>query len=336
MYTLGILDHCQVGEGKTARETLQETTQLAQAVEQLGYSRFWISEHHGSKALAQSSPEVMLAHLALSTSRIRVGSGGIMLSHYSAYKVAENFRVLEALHPGRIDLGIGRAPGGMPLASRALQSGLLSGIDQYPNQVADLKGYLHDQLPPEHPFAKLTASPKLATAPEIWLLGSSDGSARIAAQMGMPFAYAQFFGVPGGEYAMQHYLDHFQPSDLYEQPKPLVCMMAICAEDEAEAHRLSASSALYFLQLEKGMELDTFPSVETALAFPYTEYDDMRLVQGRQRRIVGTPEQVRNQIQAISERYQTKDILIASPIHNYAARIRSYELIAQAFHLQTI
>lgn len=333
MYTLGVLDHSHIGEGQTALETLQETTRLSQEAEKLGYSRFWVSEHHGSKALAHSSPEVLLAHLAASTERIRVGSGGVMLSHYSPYKVAENFRLLEALHPGRIDLGIGRAPGGMPLSTRALQSGIYGGIDQYPNQVSDLKGYLHDNLPLNHPFAKLTAAPILATAPEIWLLGSSDGSARIAAHQGLPFAYAQFFGMPGGEMAMQHYLNHFQPSDLYDQPKPLVCVMAICAEEEEEAHKLATSTALFFLQLEKGMELATFPSVETALHFPYTEDDEARILQRRHRCIIGTPQQVKEGIIAVSERYQTKEIMIASPIHNFEVRVRSYRLIAETFGL---
>ncbi|WP_018755703.1 LLM class flavin-dependent oxidoreductase [Paenibacillus terrigena] len=333
MITLGVLDHSHIGEGQTAADTLRDTTRLSQEAEKLGYSRYWVSEHHGTRALASSSPEVLIAHIASATSKIRVGSGGVMLSHYSAYKVAENFRLLEALYPGRIDLGLGRAPGGMPLATRALQNGAYSGIDGYPQQIADLNGYLHDAMPSGHSFEKLSAAPILSTAPELWLLGSSDGSARIAAQQGLPFAYAQFFGVPGGEMAMKLYRDHFTPSTLYAEPKPLVCVLAICAEDEMEAQKLAASTNLFFLQLEKGMELPAFPSVQTALNFPYSDYDVARIHQGRQRRIVGTPKQVKEEILAISERFQTQDIMIASPIHDFDARVRSYQLIAEAFNL---
>ncbi|MGE6228031.1 LLM class flavin-dependent oxidoreductase [Paenibacillus chitinolyticus] len=334
MLKLGILDQSQIAEGRTASDALKETTRLAQEADRLGFTRYWVSEHHASKSLAHSSPEVLLAHLAAATSRIRVGSGGIMLPHYSAYKVAENFRLLEALHPGRIDLGLGRAPGGMPLATRALQADKYVSIDRYPDQVADIAGYLHETMPPEHPFAALQASPSIPTAPEVWLLGSSGESARIAAKQGAAFGFAQFFGSPGGEEAMRHYKKHFQPSVLNDKPRTLAAVLAVCADTEEEANKLASSTDLYFLRLERGLELGFFPSVDTALNYPYTEYDLARIKERRERRIVGNPEQVKRRLHAVAEAYSADELLIVSPIHNFGARLHSYRLIADAFGMK--
>ncbi|SFL26559.1 luciferase family oxidoreductase, group 1 [Paenibacillus sp. 1_12] len=331
MIKLGILDQSHIGEGKTAADALRETTLLAQEADKLGYSRYWVSEHHASKALAHSSPEILIAHLAAATARIRLGSGGIMLPHYSAYKVAENFRLLEALHPGRIDLGLGRAPGGMPLATRALQENKFVDINQYPQQVRDLTGYLHQTMPAEHPFARLHASPSIPTAPELWLLGSSDESAKIAARQGAAYAFAQFFGVTGGESAMQYYHEHFQPSVLNDRPRTLAAVLAICADSEEEANILATSTDLFFLRLELGLELNTFPSVESAMDYPYTEADLERIRIRRQRRIVGTPKQVKSKLLEISELYKTDELLVVTPTHDFDARLKSYRLLAAEF-----
>ncbi|MFC0214525.1 LLM class flavin-dependent oxidoreductase [Paenibacillus chartarius] len=330
---LGILDQSHIGEGRTAADALAETTRLAQHAEQLGYSRFWMSEHHASAALAHSSPEIMIAHVAAATSRIRVGSGGVMLPHYSTYKVAENFRLLEALHPGRIDLGLGRAPGGMPLATRALQEDKHVDIRKYPEQVADLRGYLVEGLPASHPFAKLEISPAIDTAPEIWLLGSSDESARIAALQGTGYAFAQFFGTPGGMEAIRYYREHFRPSAACGLPRTMAAVLAICADTEEEANLLAMSTDLFFLRLESGLPLNDLPSVKTAVDYPYTEYDMLRIKHARQRRIVGTPAQVKEQLEALAADYSADELLIVSPIHEMEARLKSYRLIAEAFGL---
>ncbi|ANE46402.1 hypothetical protein SY83_09050 [Paenibacillus swuensis] len=330
---LSVLDQSQINEGSTARDTLLETTRLAQEADQLGYTRFWVSEHHASKALAHSSPEVLIAHMAAMTRRIRLGSGGIMLTHYSAYKVAENFRLLEALHPGRIDLGTGRAPGGMPLSTRALQEGKRNEVDLYPRQIKDLHGYLNDALPPEHRFAGLEASPSIPTSPDIWLLGSSMGTARIAAELGASYAYAQFFGVPGSDQAIQDYLTHFKPSAMNAKPHTLAAIMVICADTEEEANRLALSSDLFFLSLEKGRLLDTFPSVQTAADYPYTPYDLEHLNARRHRRVIGTPEQVKARLTEMSELYGTDEFMIVTPVHNFAARVKSYRLVAEVMGL---
>lgn len=334
MIKLGVLDQVYVSEGRTPYDALQESARLIQAVERMGYERFWVSEHHGMPAIAFSSPEVLIAHLAAVTKRIRVGSGGIMLPHYSAYKVAENFRLLEGLHPGRIDLGLGRAPGGMPLATRALQQHKFMDIQHYPQQVLDLIGYLYRAMPAGHPFEKLLAAPDIDSAPQIWLLGSSGESARLAAELGTSYAFAEFFGTPGGEEAMAYYLSHFEPNDVLEPtPRTMIATLAICAEDEEEAKRLALSSDLLFLGVRTGKEWNYLPSVETAMNYPLTELDRLHLQQLRQRRVVGTPEQVKERLLELARAYQAQEILINTPIHDEQARIRSYELIADVFGL---
>jgi luciferase family oxidoreductase group 1 len=334
MIKLGVLDQSQIGEGRTAADALAETTALAQEADRLGYSRYWLSEHHASETLAHSSPEILIAHVAAATSRIRVGSGGIMLPHYSSYKVAENFRLLEALHPGRIDLGLGRAPGGMPLATRALQEDKYVDINKYPEQVAELIGFLHNSLPAGHPYASLIVSPSISTVPEVWLLGSSDESARIAALQGTAYAFAQFFGVPGGEEAIRYYQNHFRPSIMNERPRAMATVLAICADTEEEANLLATSADLFFLRLESGIEQRSFPSVQTALDYPYTEYDRIRIKHARQRRVVGSPEQVKERLLEISAKYNTDELLIVTPVHDFHARVKSYRLLAEVFGLQ--
>jgi len=332
MIKLGVLDQVYVSEGRTAADGLQESASLAQAAETLGYSRFWVSEHHSMRALAFSSPEVLIAHLAAATSRIRVGSGGVMLPHYSAYKVAENFRLLEALHPGRIDLGLGRAPGGTPLATRALQQDKYVDVNNYPQQVLDLIGFLHNALPEGHAFEKLIAAPDIPTAPEIWMLGSSHESAIFAAMLGTSYGFAEFFGTPGGEEAAQYYKERFKPNPLlHGQPRSLIATLAICAETEEEANLLATSSDLLFLGIRTGMEMQFLPSVQTARDYPYREMDLLHIRELRKRRAIGTPEQVKARLLELGEAYHADEILINSPIHDPKARIRSYELIAEAF-----
>lgn len=331
---LSVLEHGHINEGRTVQDTLRETVTLAKHADELGFSRFWMSEHHGSGALSFSSPEVMIAHVAAHTDRIRVGSGGIMLPHYSAYKVAENFRLLEALHPGRIDLGIGRAPGGMPIASRALNEGKSSNVQFFPQQIADLGGYFHEQLPEDHRFASLVAGPSVPTVPEVWLLGSSSEGARIAAAQGTAYAFAQFFGTPGGEEAMKHYRRHFKPSILNDKPHSMIAVSAFCAETEEAAAELARSNELFFLRLGRGLEQNSFPSLETVNNYPFTAMEMEQIRQRRSFSIVGTPDQVKDKITAMAERYEADEVIIASAIHSFEDRLRSFSLIAEAFNLK--
>ncbi|MGV2884074.1 LLM class flavin-dependent oxidoreductase [Paenibacillus taichungensis] len=331
---LSVLEHGHINEGRTVQDTLQETVTLAKHADELGFSRFWMSEHHGSGALSFSSPEVMIAHVAAHTDRIRVGSGGVMLPHYSAYKVAENFRLLEALHPGRIDLGIGRAPGGMPIASRALNEGKSSNVQFFPQQIADLGGYFHEELPEDHRFASLVAGPSVPTVPEVWLLGSSSEGARIAAAQGTAYAFAQFFGTPGGEEAMKHYRRHFKPSVLNDKPHSMIAVSAFCAETEEAAADLARSNELFFLRLGRGLEQNSFPSLETVNNYPFTAMEMEQIRQRRSFSIVGTPDQVKDKITAMAERYEADEVIIASAVHSFEDRLRSFSLIAEAFNLK--
>ncbi|WP_139492705.1 LLM class flavin-dependent oxidoreductase [Brevibacillus dissolubilis] len=332
MIRLSALDQSPISDGSTAVEALAQTGRLAVELERLGYHRLWVSEHHHTYSLAGSSPEVLISHLAAITKQIRVGSGGVMLPHYSPYKVAENFRVLEALYPGRIDLGLGRAPGGMPLATRALQGGRLTGVDSYPDQLDDLIGYLHDSLDERHPFAQLKATPIVETAPEMWLLGSSGDSAKLAAERGVAFAFAAFINGDGGDRVTRWYQQNFQPSILGDKPKSMVAVFAVCAETEEEANRQASSIDLSLLLLEKGIMRDKgTPTVEEALDYPYTEYDLYRIKENRKRIIVGDKEQVRAKILELSEAYQTDEVMVATIVHDFEAKLRSYQLLAEAF-----
>ncbi len=331
MIRLSALDQSPVTEGTSATDALAQTARLAQELETLGYHRFWVSEHHFTLGLAGSSPEVLIAHLGVMTSRIRIGSGGVMLPHYSSYKVAENFRVLEALYPNRIDLGLGRAPGGMPLATRALQEGKMTGIDNYPEQLDDLIGYLHDSLDKDHRFANLRATPITPTVPEIWLLGSSDESATLAAQRGTGFAFAQFINGQGGVEAMRWYQRSFRPSIVAEKPRSIVAIFAICQETEEEADLAASGLDLSLLLLEKGERLQGFPTVEMARDYPYSALDRYRIKENRKRMVVGTKEQVKAQIERLGEEYQTNEFMIVTRADTFERRLKSYQLLAEAF-----
>lgn len=334
MLRLSVLDQTPVPEGKSAAEALQDTIELAKLTERLGYHRFWMSEHHSTKGLGHSSPEVMIAAVAAHTSTIRVGSGGVMLPHYSAYKVAENFRLLEALYPGRIDLGLGRAPGGMPVATRALQEGRMGGIDRYPQQVDDLLHYFGIAPQENHRFPGLIASPVIENAPEIWLLGSSGDSAGLAAEKGVSFSFAQFINGAGGAYAVKAYRDHFQPNVSGQASQAMVSIFAVCAETDEEAERLAASFDYQFLQLEQGRLSEGVVPPEKALAYPYTAVELMRVRENRKRVVVGSPETVKYELLRLADAYGTSEMMVATIVYDFEAKRRSYELLADAFCLQ--
>ncbi|MGD6849889.1 LLM class flavin-dependent oxidoreductase [Rossellomorea aquimaris] len=325
---LSVLDQSPISEGMSPQEALHHTVQLAQHVEKLGFERFWVSEHHDSTGLAGSSPEVLIAHLAQNTSRIRVGSGGVMLPHYSSYKVAENFRLLEGLNPNRIDLGLGRAPGGMPMATMALHDGKPRDVNRYPEQIDDLLGYLTDSLPDTHPYQGLTAAPMIETMPEVWMLGSSPSSAMLAAQKGLPYTFAQFINGEGGPQYTQAYRNNFVPSEYLKEPKNIVAVFAICAETDEEAERVASSIDLAILMIEQGMRSNGTPSPEKAAAYQYTPFEEMRVRENRKRMVVGNPKKVKEQLLSLSEQYQTDEIMLVSITYDFQDKLKSFELIA--------
>ena len=330
---LGILDQSPVRTGGSAADSVHETLELAQAAERLGYHRYWLAEHHATPGLAGSCPEILIGQVAARTSRIRVGSGGVMLSHYSALKVAETFRMLETLFPGRIDLGIGRAPGSDQITARALSDGSEgTGAEHFPDQVADLAGFLGGELPAGHPLAGVRAMPEVAGAPELWLLGSSDQSAALAAHFGTAFSFANFISDEGGAEITRAYARYFRPSPALPAPRASAAVFVVCADTEAEASRLAQSRDLFILRLRAGRP-GRYPSVEEAEAYPYTPRERMMVEYNRRRTIAGTPVQVRVRLLALAAEYGVDELIIVTITHDPKARLRSYELLAQAFGL---
>jgi luciferase family oxidoreductase group 1 len=330
---LSVLDQSPIRSGGTGADAIHETLELAQVCERLGYHRYWLAEHHSSRGLAGTSPEVLIGQVAARTSRIRVGSGGVMLSHYSALKVAEQFRVLETLFPGRIDLGIGRAPGSDQRTAWALASGGGRDIEQFPRQIADVVAWLHDRLPDQHPFGGVRAMPAGPTAPEVWLLGSSDASALYAADQGLAFSFAHFINADGGPEVTRLYRERFCPSPELAAPLASVAIWAVCADTEEEARRLARCRELSLLRLYTG-RYGPFPSVEEAETFPYTARDLAIIEHARGRTVAGTPEAVREQLETMARLYEVDELVVVTITHDFKARVRSYELLADAFGLR--
>lgn len=318
--------------GGTAFEAISETIQLAQATEKLGYHRYWLAEHHGTEGLAGSSPEILIARVAAATHSIRVGSGGVMLSHYSPLKVAENFALLQTMYPGRIDLGLGRAPGGDHLTSVAMQYGSEIGIEYYPTKIIDLKAFLTGSVPANKALEAVKVTPRPDVPPEMWLLGSSDESAKLAAMFGLPFSFAHFINPVGGQNIIADYAQNFQPSDLLKAPKATMCVGVICADTKEEADRLALSRGLWRVMLEKGA-LGPYPTPEEAENYPYTAMERRSFEKSKQTGLVGDPKYVRAGLERMAAEYGVDEILVVTICHSFAARLRSYELIAKEFNL---
>jgi len=325
-FLLSVLDQSPISEGSTGADALRNSIDLARYAETLGYERYWVAEHHGTPMLASAAPEILIAEIAATTSRIRVGSGGVMLPHYSPLKVAEVFSMLAALHPGRVDLGIGRAPGTDPHTMFALQRDRRQAApDDFPEQLAELLALLEDDLPPDHPFARLASLPGGLERPEVWLLGSSPQSAIWAAELGLPYSFADFINPKGSELA-QLYRERFQPSARRDAPWVAAAVSTICAETDEEAERLAASARMAIAFLHSG-RLIAVPPVEQALAF----FAENRVPPTGRRAVVGAPGTVRAGLEAVAHEYGADELMLVSITHDHAARRRSYELAAQAF-----
>jgi luciferase family oxidoreductase group 1 len=333
MVRLSVLDQSPVREGGTGAQALRETLDLAQLADRLGYHRYWVAEHHGGPMLAGPAPEVLIGPIAAATRRIRVGSGGVMLPHYSPLKVAESFSVLAGLFPERIDLGLGRASGTDPLTQYALQRDRRDAApDDFPQQLAELLAYINDAFPDGHRFAHLARSlPGRPETPEPWLLGSSPQSAIWAGQLGLPYAFADFIA-PGGEALVADYRARFQPSERHRFPTTAVGAWVLAADDEAEAWRLAASSRMAFKMLRRG-RLIAVPPVEKALRFLESEGEAPGEPPPGRRLIVGAVDKVRAQVEQLADDYGTDEVIVVTITHDHAARRRSYELLAEAFEL---
>ncbi len=333
---LNVLDQSPIRDGGTARQAVAETIALAKATEALGYHRYWVAEHHNSNSFAGSVPEVLIARLAHETETIRVGSGGVMLPHYSPLKVAETFRMLETLSPGRIDLGIGRAPGTDGKTMAALQPGPQAyPITVFPQQLALLREYLmqaggSDHFRPDHPLHGIHAMPRGEGMPELWLLGSSIETAAFAGAMGMAFCYAKFIVGTGTEAALQTYRDAFEPSATLESPLTSVGVSVLCAETEEEAERYAASRSLWLLRFLNG-RFGPFPSDEDAAAYPFSETDRAQIESFKNRGITGTPSTVKAELDDLVAKSGADELTVVTITHDFAPRLRSYELLADLY-----
>jgi luciferase family oxidoreductase group 1 len=331
---LSVLDLAPVGEGGTVTDALESSIELAVAAERLGYRRHWVAEHHNMPGIASSAPAVLIAHLAAATSTIRLGSGGVMLPNHAPLVIAEQFGTLEALHRGRIDLGLGRAPGTDPLTAYALRRGRNGqSEDDFAEQLGELVGFFDGDFPDDHPFGRITAVPGLGQRPSIWLLGSSDYSARLAARLGLPFSFAHHFAAGGTEIAARLYREEFEPSIHLAEPYLMLGVAALAADTAEQAKWLSGSTKLAVLRLRQGRP-GRYPTPEEAAAFQFTPNEREAVKQFTASHVVGDPETVRVGLDDLVERTGADELMITTMVHSPKDRIRSYELIAEAVGLE--
>lgn len=322
---LSVLDQSVISKNLNAGLALQNTIKLAKRTEELGYTRFWVAEHHNSNGIAGTSPEVLISTIAAQTNKIRVGSGGVLLPQYSPFKIAEDFKVLEALYPNRMDLGIGRSPGGSAPTRLALTDGMRKSLNEFPRQVTELQEYIANTQSNQ----EVQAYPSIETRPEIWMLGVSQRGARLAAEKGAAFTYGHFINPISGSIAMKHYRENFQPSSILRNPQANVCVFVVCAPTQEEAEEMAVSQDLWLLAIEKGE--DTFIlSKEEAKGIQLSEEDQAIIRKNRKRAIIGTPKKVKDEILHLSEVYQTEEFMIITNIYDFEDKMQSYTLLAEA------
>jgi luciferase family oxidoreductase group 1 len=328
---LSVLDLSPVTTATPGSAALRNSLDLARLADRLGYKRYWLAEHHNLASIASSAPEIMIGRIAAATTRIRVGSGGVMLVNHAPLMVAERFKVLEALFPGRIDLGLGRAPGTDPVTSYALRrrQDVREG-DDFLERFQELLLLERGGFPQNHPFRAVHAVPADVALPPVWLLGSSGYSAELAAAVGMGFAFAHHFAEHDAIGPMLSYRAHFKPSETLPAPYAILAAAAIAADTDAEAERIAASADLNFVRRAKGEYLP-LASPEEAAAYPYAEIDRERIARHRERLVVGGIESVKSRLTALIEATRADELMITTMAYDHAARLRSYELLAEAF-----
>jgi luciferase family oxidoreductase group 1 len=326
---LSILDLCPILSGHTASESLIHTTNLARYADDIGYFRYWMAEHHNMAGIGSSSPEVLIAHVASHTKNIRVGSGGIMLPNHATLHMAEVFRTLEALYPGRIDFGIGRAPGSGTKASHALRSVKGLSADDFPEQLTYLMNWMNDEFPA--PYQGVEAIPTKVKMPEIWILGSSDFGAMLAGDRGLPYAFAQHFSHLPALEIIRLYREYFRPSKWLSKPHAMLGVHIICAETDEEANELALSSDLSFSIFVGTGKSIPLPSVEEARAYPYTQEDWKQVRSGSMPKFIGSPETIRRLLHPYLKSGIVDELMILSMIYDQEKRKKSYDLVRKLF-----
>ena len=329
---LSVLDQSVAATGRAEDASIRQTLALAQHAESLGYHRFWVSEHHSHPSIVGSAPEVLMAAIAATTSRIRIGSAGVMLPHYAPLKVAEQFRVLEALAPGRIDLGVGRAPGSDMRTARLLRQSPQPSSDDFPIQVRELQAWVSGiDLPAGHPGHGVTANPTGPTDPTLWMLGSSDYGAQLAAHYGLPYAFAYFItDGQGAHQALDLYRQLYRPSALHPKPQAALCVWALAADTEGEAWHQFSSRERWKLDRNTGA-LGPLPSPEEVATRPYTAAEQVQVDQLRTNALVGSGPQVAAKLRALAKSLEVDELVVITWTHDPAAQRRSYELLAEQF-----
>ena len=335
-FPLSVLDLSPIDAGSTGAQALQNTIALARQADALGYTRYWLAEHHNSTSIASSTPEILIESIARETARIRVGSGGIMLPNHPPLKIVETFRVLEALHPGRIDLGIGRAPGTDQVTALALRRSMEAlGADDFPEQLAEMFAFARGEFPAGHPFRSISASPSDVELPPVWLLGSSGFSAQLAADLGLAFAFAFHINPNNALQALHTYRESFTPSAHLPQPKTIITASIVCAETDERAEELASSVDLAMIRIITGRSAP-LASPEDAIAYQYTPGERFQLHNIRARRIIGTPSKVRDQVTQLVEQTGADEAMLTTLVYGHENRVRTFELLAEAFELQPI
>lgn len=325
---LSILDQAPISEGQTPQEALQASMRLAQEGERLGYTRFWIAEHHAIDGLACSAPEIMLSYIGANTKKIRLGSGAVLLPHYKPYKVAEVFHMLATLFPGRIDMGIGRAPGGSAEATEALSDNFLQKVWDMPKSVEELLRFINSDFPVDHKFVNLNVTPTPEVKPEAWLLGTSKKSAILAAEKGMFYAFGLFMSEQDGAEIIQQYKRDFLPIYPENVPKAIITVSVFCAATTEEAEELALSSFIWALKRESIKS--GVPSIEDAKKFELNTNEKETLEKMRKNSIIGNPLEVKEKLYSLQEKYQVEEIMIVTITHSPKAKFQSYRYIAEA------
>jgi luciferase family oxidoreductase group 1 len=329
---LSILDLSPVSSGSTVGDALHASIELAQLAETLDYHRYWVAEHHNMPGIASSSPAVLLAHLAMATSSMRLGSGGVMLPNHAPLAIAEQFGMLEALHPGRIDLGLGRAPGTDPLTARALRGGRITEADDFLERMGELFSFLRGEFPEGHQYARIVAVPGAGHQPAIWILGSSDFGAQVAGQLGLPFSFAHHFGSGGTQQALDLYRENFRPSAVLSEPYAMIGVPVVCAESKEHARFLAGASALSFLLLRQGRP-SKMPTPQEAATYNYSGAEKIMMDQRLSSAVLGTAVEVREQLIELHDRFNVQELMLTTSTHNPLDRQRSFRLIAEEMSL---
>ncbi|WP_225049970.1 LLM class flavin-dependent oxidoreductase [Priestia megaterium] len=329
---VSVLDQTQLLEDISAEEGFAQSVELAKHVDKLGYHRYWLSEHHSTDALAGSSPEILASHLLAKTDRIKVGTGGVMLPHYSPYKVAENFKVMSALAPGRVDMGVGRAPGGHHLSSMALQGERARrDVDVFPEQIDEVLEYLEDRLSNNHYLRGLQSTPVIEKKPDVWVLGTSNSSALLAAEKGLPYAFAQFINYQFGgmDQALKLYVDNFKPSQYLDKPQVLVTMKVIVADTDEEADKIAESALRFNFYLHRG-QLTRLVDPEKALAHVLNPADKQEIESVKKTYIIGSKETVAQKVKELANKFSIDELMVITPIYDFEKRKHSFTLLKQA------